>query len=58
MSNSILDFIGEIQIFQTTDWMKLTDNAMKLFVEKSHTKSDIGFDKGEAGKRHVFVHSS
>ena len=49
MSNSILDYIGEIQITQSTDWIKLTNNVKKLFVEKSPMRNRTDFDKTDTG---------
>ena len=49
MSSSILDYIGEIQISQSTDWIKLTNNVKKLFVEQSPMRNRTDFDKTDTG---------
>ena len=50
MSNSILDFIGELQVFPDADWLKLTDSAKRLFVEKSHWKCSTTTEPSNAGE--------
>jgi len=56
MSNSILDYIGEIQITQSTDWIKLTNNVKKLFVEKSPMRNRTDFDKTDTDHPYSSIH--
>ena len=49
MSDSILDFIGELRLQNESDWISVTDAVKKIFLDKVPWRASRGLSTSNAG---------